>query len=463
MSGSEPTANGESQREPSYSNLVSTIEETLADLDPPLSAECCIYKVPEKLRKVNEAAYTPQFVSIGPLHHGEKCLKKMEVQKLRYLKCFLQEAGSAIRLEELVSYIEKTEPRIRQCYTESFDYLSTDQFVKIVLVDAIFIIEFFLRIHIGKLVAEDYDFILEKPWMRNDIEQDLILLENQLPFFVLKDIYDLAVKSRSVIFPSFFELTLHHFRGYNSLNKTFPQDVKHFTDLLRYFQLPRSPKCSPIVNCFYNIVKVLRKIVMPMHFINLLLGSESRQKPERGTEKYKVRCATELHEAGVNFKVSMRRCLLDIKFTNLELEIPCINLYESTESCIRNLMALEQCHYPLEAKISDYIILLGYLINTAKDVELLVQKKILVNWLGDHHAAATLFNKLGSQILQVKENHYANIFKQQNAYCELQSNVFALTDNSKINVRNRHIKTPWRGASIVAPIILVALLVLTVL
>ncbi|EEF48785.1 hypothetical protein RCOM_1575280 [Ricinus communis] len=114
MSGSEPTANGESQREPSYSNLVSTIEETLADLDPPLSAECCIYKVPEKLRKVNEAAYTPQFVSIGPLHHGEKCLKKMEVQKLRYLKCFLQEAGSAIRLEELVSYIEKTEPRIRQ-------------------------------------------------------------------------------------------------------------------------------------------------------------------------------------------------------------------------------------------------------------------------------------------------------------------------------------------------------------
>ena len=35
------------------------------------SDTCCIYKVPEQLREVNEKAYTPRLVSIGPIHHGK--------------------------------------------------------------------------------------------------------------------------------------------------------------------------------------------------------------------------------------------------------------------------------------------------------------------------------------------------------------------------------------------------------
>jgi hypothetical protein len=35
------------------------------------SGTCCIYKVPERLRELNEKAYTPRVVSIGPIHHGK--------------------------------------------------------------------------------------------------------------------------------------------------------------------------------------------------------------------------------------------------------------------------------------------------------------------------------------------------------------------------------------------------------
>ena len=49
----------------------------------PLSPSCCIYKVPERLRCVNEKAYTPQVVSIGPIHHGKKGLEDMEEHKKR--------------------------------------------------------------------------------------------------------------------------------------------------------------------------------------------------------------------------------------------------------------------------------------------------------------------------------------------------------------------------------------------
>jgi hypothetical protein len=33
---------------------------------------CCIYKVPDPLRKLNEEVYNPQVISIGPFHHGKK-------------------------------------------------------------------------------------------------------------------------------------------------------------------------------------------------------------------------------------------------------------------------------------------------------------------------------------------------------------------------------------------------------
>ncbi|CAL2240902.1 unnamed protein product [Prunus armeniaca] len=49
----------------------------------------CIYRVPNKLRKVNEAAYTPQLISIGPFHHGKPELKDMENHKKKYCENFL--------------------------------------------------------------------------------------------------------------------------------------------------------------------------------------------------------------------------------------------------------------------------------------------------------------------------------------------------------------------------------------
>jgi hypothetical protein len=52
-----------------------------------------------------------------------------------------------------------------------------------------------------------------------------------------------------------------------------------------------------------------------------------------------------------------------------------------------------QHHYPREAYICNYIVLLDHLINTAEDVDLLVEKKVIVNWLGSNKIVANLINK----------------------------------------------------------------------
>ncbi|MED6122306.1 hypothetical protein PIB30_038600 [Stylosanthes scabra] len=49
--------------------------EVLQDLNP--SVMSIIYKVPSNLRKMDEEAFTPQLISIGPIHFPKQHLKEM--------------------------------------------------------------------------------------------------------------------------------------------------------------------------------------------------------------------------------------------------------------------------------------------------------------------------------------------------------------------------------------------------
>jgi hypothetical protein len=63
---------------------------------------------------------------------------------------------------------------------------------------------------------------------------------------------------------------------------------------------------------------------------------------------------------------------------------------------MRNIIAFEGCHISNyeSAYVSQYLSILDFLINTEKDVCILVNKKIIANWMGDANAVATMVNKL---------------------------------------------------------------------
>ncbi|KAL5832046.1 hypothetical protein ACOSQ4_017400 [Xanthoceras sorbifolium] len=104
----------------------------------PLSEDCCIYRVPRDIRMANESFYTPKLVSIGPLHHGREELKVMEQHKVRSLEHFLQQ--TQVSLEDFLIFIKNKEEKLRNCYAESIALESRD-FVKMVLLDAVFLTE----------------------------------------------------------------------------------------------------------------------------------------------------------------------------------------------------------------------------------------------------------------------------------------------------------------------------------
>ncbi|KAI7995809.1 UPF0481 protein [Camellia lanceoleosa] len=338
--------------------LVKFIREKLDKLSCP-SPECCIYEVPKTLKKINEDAYTPRTVSIGPLHHGKAGLKHMEEHKLRYFNDFMQRSGKS--LEELVQIMEEMEKRIGECYAETIN-LKSEIFLKIILVDAAFIIEVLLR---------SYSYL---------------------------EVQELLV-------PEHID----------------PSEIKHILDFLRICLIPKQS-------------------LQP-----------SRQSSQQNERKFDRPSATELHEAGVEFKVSSSKNLFDIKFSGNILEIPHTRIVDSTERLLRNIIAYEQCHYDVTF-FGAYTLIMDYLINTSKDVELLVQAKIIENWLSDNSDVSNLFNGLSKEVnVKIEEYYFTKLHEELNDYCEIRSHKW------KATLRQDYCNTPWRVLSITVAAILLGL------
>uniref|UniRef100_A0A0E0JK72 Uncharacterized protein n=1 Tax=Oryza punctata TaxID=4537 RepID=A0A0E0JK72_ORYPU len=95
---------------------------------------------PAFLRESSQTSYEPRMVSIGPYYHGASALRAMEDHKWRYLHDLLSRSGGAgvavVTASALVA--EMREHPIG---------LNTDDFVRMLLLDGCFILEFFFKWH----------------------------------------------------------------------------------------------------------------------------------------------------------------------------------------------------------------------------------------------------------------------------------------------------------------------------
>ncbi|XP_029127691.1 UPF0481 protein At3g47200 isoform X2 [Cajanus cajan] len=162
-------------------------EAMLNGAEAPVTAECCIYRVPFPIRKHKEDAYTPNVVSIGPFHHNlHPHLLNMERHKLSYCKAFLQRTNTT--WDCWICYIkEEVEPHFHRFYSDTLEF-SKEELVRIIFVDSSFILELFCRYHAQEWSREDV--CLSTPWLKCYIRVDLLLLENQLPFSILQALFN---------------------------------------------------------------------------------------------------------------------------------------------------------------------------------------------------------------------------------------------------------------------------------
>ncbi|KAJ6971983.1 hypothetical protein NC653_032518 [Populus alba x Populus x berolinensis] len=357
-----------------------------------------IYSVPDALRESNEAIYTPQKVSIGPIHHGKEHLQPMNKKKKSYLKEFGSRVGETSEqhvkfLQKISNTIKLQEENIRQCYEDgSHKVAESDPFVKMVLLDAVFILEYLLRNKDSKKYEDDS--LLSRSGLRFRIRQDLLLLENQLPFFILEKLYDHLRQDGKGSYNSFLNLAYDYLNRYNKspYKPSDNKEILHFTNLVRSslsFNHPDLRSDEPIGN-FYS--------------------------------------ATKLHEAAINFKKSRNECLLDVRFssTKRELRIPRLQIDDHTELLFGNLIALEWCHYKGEDQyICHYVKLLETLVATSKDVDLLIKNNI-IDTKRDGASVRDMIDKLSAETTEEYsiyynlytqlDKHYQNSWLKNSAY-----------------------------------------------
>ncbi|MBA0671348.1 hypothetical protein Goklo_025222 [Gossypium klotzschianum] len=292
------------------------------------------------------------------------------------------------------------------------------------------------------------DFIKHGRHVLNEIQYDLLLLENQLPFFVLLELYRMI--------------------------KPNPEPQRHICELgafaLKFFE--RRSLYLPKNTSIRHLLHLVHTTSNPSH-----LGTQAEVEKEVAccfpknknlqSSRNWMPSATELEDAGIHFSgVSIQNMQnqeqgeknkFEITFDNAtkELKIPTLEVDDSTEREFRNYMVHEQ-FLPLGVPtyFVDYVIFMDELINTGKDVELLRKSKIIDNWLGNDEAVTKLFNKLGDSIYYSREDfHYKNIVIQVNNHCEIKCNIWKWMAKLKKDYFN----TPWSPISFLAAFVLLVL------
>ena len=152
----------------------------------PLSGKCSIYRVPET-RGIYIQVITLKNDLNWPVSSWKGTAKSHGRAQKRIPN--ILSSTTKVRMASFFAFIKEREPKLRNSYAETIP-LNCNELAKMVLVDAVLLIELFLR-YFEPYLRTDDDRIIGKSNLYLEIRHDSLLLENRLPPFILNDLNDL--------------------------------------------------------------------------------------------------------------------------------------------------------------------------------------------------------------------------------------------------------------------------------
>lgn len=426
-------------------------------------ASCVIYKVQQHIRMVDKFSYEPCVLSIGPYHHGAPNLQNVQKEKWSYLDYVLKIKCDKNLLDYLLA-LEGLAKLARNCYSEDIK-MDAEEFLQMLLLDGCFVLVALggtrgilacARSQANNLNAEalvdnggqnkphsddangaktQNQTISQEdgkddrqgeergtyedeigPWFFRFLIHDLFLLENQIPFFIVKEIFKVVAGDNICIDEPFTHDIAKYVEG---ALRWFPKSIqeydrpKDFHHLLHlchmYFKPSRieeNYQAGP--QYLHRLLNFGRKYLKLEHHHDDTEDSSSFS-PEipylQDDQKLnRWRRAAQYLEAGVKFKKREQdklnsHSLLDIKFSKGAMEIPCIVVDEFTETLFRNLIAFEQTCPQFGDDFTAYIVFLSQLISMPEDVTLLARRGIIVHHLDSDEIVSDLFTMLSKDVV----------------------------------------------------------------
>ncbi|KAG6743737.1 hypothetical protein POTOM_052438 [Populus tomentosa] len=363
--------------------------------------------------KSNKKCYEPMVVSIGPYYHGKHDgLKEMEKSKQSMVRGFVQQSGKQI--EEVYKTVVDVAEEARRCYAEdeSFKLVDMTAFTKMMFLDACFVIQFM------HCLLRDHENLKMSSHAAALVARDMLLLENQLPFLVLRPLMNLRFEGEygMELIKDFIKHIRAMPRQRDSCRKTIS---KFFRKTILRGVLNTT---KGLANGEYDDANHLLEL-FHMHFVDKKALVDS----SKTTSLYRYHPATELRRVGIHFKPSETSQFTDVHFNPTclagRLQIPALTIDDSTKSLLLNLVAYEAClgdNHKLW--VTSYICFMDSLIDQPEDVRVLRSQGVLLVTLGSEEEVARLFNEVANYLVpnprafnKVKkdiESHWRNTFKR---------------------------------------------------
>nr|CAD1834736.1 unnamed protein product [Ananas comosus var. bracteatus] len=390
---------------------------------------------------------------------------------------------SPSRLRDYLKVMQRLENQVRSCYTEEIK-MDKKKFRQMLLLDGCFILVSLYGTagivpwprHEGEaanqnsIAEHDADYADQiGRWYTNFVAHDLLLLENQIPFFVVERIYELVAgkdtenQRLTDKIAEYVEEILHYYpKAIQEFER--PKDFHHLLHLGHMYFRPSQ-----------RMEEDSHRHARPRFFQRLLHFGRSYSKLSHQLEEndqvfslnhqtyclqaaqQRWRRAAQYVEAGVEFKKrefnkQSPHSLLDIRFTKKVLEIPCLPIDENTSSLFRNFVALEQTCPQFGNDVTAYIVFMSQLTNMPDDVMLLAQRGIIVHELRSDEEVSTLFTKLSKDVVfDFNGKHYLkSVWQMMEAHYQSRLNRWIAW------LRHNHFSNPWLALGAFAAVIVLS-------
>jgi hypothetical protein len=420
-----------------------------------------IARLPTHVREANMSLYEPTMVSIGPYHMSSGSTSAIQAHKWLMLRDFLLRRdpdGKAGLLAACIKAVRGMEPRARRCYG-GIPEVGGDDLVHLLVLDGCFILQFLLECSESRTGC-----IMQGASIY--VYYDLLLVENQMPFFILVKLFSLVMGSTAAAEDAVDQRLLDLIFGFFSLREPLcqvpapePAPAGHqFTEVyhllhLQYQRIVMTPE-------HHRKIRRLRRLGTSLYNIPTGIASFIR-RPVTGTmTPLAIPCMTALQE---EFNVKFKEKLLpesqfDVTFHGGTMEIPRLVINGGTRILLANLFALEQTKNCWnEGTMTGYLVLMNALVNTGADVAVLQRHGIMDNMLSNEDEAAAFFNQLGgSALFDPRKHRYAQLFKDTNEHCNSRWNRYMSV------LKRDHLKTPCSIINLLVAAILLFVSVMSV-
>nr|GEW15101.1 putative UPF0481 protein At3g02645 [Tanacetum cinerariifolium] len=414
-----------------------------------------IYRVPALLRKVNNSSYNPRVLSIGPFHKQREILKRLEASKVSCMHNLFERLGSSkkeITMKACIKNMLDKIKRIRSCYEGKMEVSDDNEFAKMMVLDGCFILELIYVSHkygdSFMLVYNETRRILDTNLVNINVKHDLVLLENQIPFFVLRDIYTCTIG----VFDREVSLTM--------LVLSYLQEINPFeNETLVEIQIPDLPPdrdydhiLGLLQNCYHPPVPEINH-APKKHSKSTTPVSYSAANLARAGVKFVPKKVDETPKSILAMKYKPPKfSILCCLWGKPTFSMPLLYIEDYTESILRNLIAYEQLTAAKSNHITSYAFAMDSLLDNKEDVRKVIDSNVVVNNLGSTREASDMINSICKDVT-VKNFSYEKQWGELHAYYN------SYWPKNVAFLRRTYFSSPWSLIGLLAAFLLFALTV----